>query len=185
MNTERKLTDAEYSDILKWGADAVGATEIRSRLGGKVTKQRIDQILKKHGLDPVKERISRRKQAHYENLVLKWGKDFTDPDKRKDTIYQTQREKFRIKKANNRSYEWTVDFGELHFPTHCPVLGIELDYFADSRQENSVSFDRIDNDKGYVKGNVLICSWRANRLKNNGTPEEHLKIYEFFTKHLR
>lgn len=184
-NFKRVLTPDDYRNILLWGADAVGATEICKRLEHKVSKQRIDQILKKNGLDPAHERMERRKKRHEEKLALHWGADFTTPEKRKDVLYQIQREKFRQKKANNRQYEWLIDFGDLEFPAHCPVLGIELDYFTDTKQENSMSFDRIDNSKGYVKGNVLVCSWRANRIKNDGTPEEHKKIYEFFTKELR
>ena len=37
----------------------------------------------------------------------------------------------------------------------------------------SYSLDRIDNKKGYVKGNVAVMSYKANRLKNDGTAVEH------------
>jgi hypothetical protein len=33
-----------------------------------------------------------------------------------------------------------------------------------------------------VKGNVEVMSWRANRIKNNGTPEEHRKIANYLEK---
>jgi hypothetical protein len=56
---------------------------------------------------------------------------------------------------------------------------MELDYFSDSRTENSVTFDRIDPSKDYISGNVVIISWRANRIKNDGTAEEHQKIADF------
>ena len=36
--------------------------------------------------------------------------------------------------------------------------------------------DRINNDKGYTKGNIMVMSWRANDLKANGTLEEHRKL---------
>jgi hypothetical protein len=95
------------------------------------------------------------------------------------------REKYRLKKANaNRSgKEFTIAFGELDFPTHCPILGIELDYFSEGRQENSPSFDRFDPSKGYVSGNVAVVSWRANRIKNDGTADEHQKIADWMSKH--
>jgi hypothetical protein len=32
---------------------------------------------------------------------------------------------------------------------------------------------------GYVHGNVRVISNRANRLKSDGTKEEHLKIAEY------
>lgn len=40
----------------------------------------------------------------------------------------------------------------------------------------SYSLDRVDNKKGYVPGNVVVMSYKANRLKNDGTAEEHETI---------
>jgi len=37
---------------------------------------------------------------------------------------------------------------------------------------NSPTLDRIDNRKGYVKGNVIVVSWRYNSLKKDAPPEE-------------
>jgi hypothetical protein len=92
-----------------------------------------------------------------------------------------QHVRFCRKRQNNKQtgQQWDITLEDISFPTHCPILGIELDYFAPSRQENSVSFDRIDNSKGYVKGNVIICSWRANRIKNDGTEDEHRRIADY------
>ena len=61
--------------------------------------------------------------------------------------------------------------------THCPVLGIPLEWSALRGNgvvivPGSPSLDRIDPTKGYVKGNVWIISYRANTIKNNATHEE-------------
>ena len=32
--------------------------------------------------------------------------------------------------------------------------------------------DRINPTKGYVKGNIWVISLRANRIKNDSTPQE-------------
>ena len=177
-----KLTDEEYDKILELAKNNVRATDISRMLDGKITKQRVHQIMKKNNVTNVEQIREERAKKWADKMSLKWGKDFLDPEARKDLVYQQMREKFRQKKSNNHSHEWTIDFGELEFPVCCPILGIELDYFADSKQENSPSFDRVDNSKGYVKGNVIVCSWRANRIKNDGTAEEHRKIYEFLSK---
>jgi hypothetical protein len=63
----------------------------------------------------------------------------------------------------------------------CPVLGLPLNYtvLTGRPEDNSPSIDRFDNDLGYVHGNVRVISNRANRLKSDGTKEEHLKIAEY------
>lgn len=70
-------------------------------------------------------------------------------------------------------------------PTHCPILGIELDYFhrpgGMKRSPNAASVDRTDSTKGYIPGNVAIRSARANRLKNDATAEEAYKVYKYLS----
>lgn len=77
-------------------------------------------------------------------------------------------------------------FNRITLPTFCPVLGIPINYAFDkgARQDDSPSLDRINSDLPYTPTNVHVISWRANRIKNNGTPDEHLKIYEYFKNKL-
>ena len=183
-NTNTKLTDEEYDKILELARSNVRATEISRLLEGKVSKQRIHQIMKKHGITNAKQIRDKKIDDWHKKMTSKWGSSYLDPDSRKDVRYQLMREKFRTKKSNNFEHAWTIEFGDIDFPTHCPILGTELDYFAERTQENSVSFDRVDSSKGYIKGNVIVCSWRANRIKNDGTAEEHKKIYEFLSAYV-
>lgn len=88
--------------------------------------------------------------------------------------------------------EATITAADLEWPTHCPVLGIELDYPARSGmrknravQANWPSLDRLDNTKGYVPGNVFVISFRANTLKNSATHEEIMKIGNYLGGALR
>lgn len=68
----------------------------------------------------------------------------------------------------------------IELPKECPMLGQELNYLGTgeqaTRSEYSPSLDRIDSTQGYVKGNLQVISWRANRIKNDATPEELDKI---------
>jgi len=83
-------------------------------------------------------------------------------------------------KAKKRALDFDITFQDLlPVPECCPVLGIPLAYNAGRRNENSVSIDRLDNKKGYVKGNIKIMSWRANNIKSNATFEEIEKVYNF------
>jgi hypothetical protein len=50
----------------------------------------------------------------------------------------------------------------LPLPSLCPVYNIPLIYDGDKQQDASASLDRIENDKGYVKGNVAVISMKAN-----------------------
>ena len=141
-----------------------------------VSRQCIHQVVKRYipeWNDEYGGVVRRREIA--DKWYEKWGE-------KKDTdLYRAQRSKFNRKKANalKVGYTWSITFGELEWPTKCPILGIELDYFAETRQENSPSFDRVDSSKGYDKGNVIVLSWRANRIKNDGTPAEHRAIADY------
>jgi len=74
----------------------------------------------------------------------------------------------------SRTYGWTCDLAvsDISIPERCPLLGTVLDCRAPSRSPNLPSIDRIDPTKGYVKGNVWVISWRANRLKSDATLDE-------------
>lgn len=144
-----------------------------------VSKQRIKQIFQKYKIEHVglKATAYARAEAYFE----KWGK------KQKTELYREQRLKYNRKKnaAKRIGTPFSVSFGELDWPSNCPILGIPLDYFAEGRQENSVSFDRLNPTIGYTKENTRIISWRANRIKNDGTLEEHKQIVAFLEAHIR
>lgn len=79
-------------------------------------------------------------------------------------------------KKNNIPFNITV--GDLHFPTHCPILGIALSRATGKASNNSYSIDRIIPELGYVKGNVMIISHLANVMKNSASKELLLKFCE-------
>lgn len=54
----------------------------------------------------------------------------------------------------------------------CPILGLKLERGLNVRKETSPSLDRIVPSLGYVRGNVQVISWRANRIKNDASVEE-------------
>lgn len=80
--------------------------------------------------------------------------------------------------AKIRGHEFNLTYKDilaLIVPT-CPVLGITLDYSLGGHKEkilpSSPSVDRINNNKGYIVGNVIIVSQLANKVKHNLTLEE-------------
>ena len=54
----------------------------------------------------------------------------------------------------------------------CPILEVPLEFGTKGNYEFSPSIDRIDNSKGYVKGNIQIISKKANSMKNSASAEE-------------
>lgn len=85
-------------------------------------------------------------------------------------------ERFQNKRRNNEKngkHEFTIRFQDIEYTTHCPLLGIPLNYNQTKwSADDYPTYDRIDNTKGYIPGNVHIVSWRANRLKSNSTADE-------------
>jgi hypothetical protein len=62
----------------------------------------------------------------------------------------------------------TITEEDIEIPTHCPVLGRRLTLF-EGRQggsDDSPSLDKVIPELGYIPGNVLVVSQKANRLKN-------------------
>lgn len=88
---------------------------------------------------------------------------------------------FRLAKtrANSQGIPFTIQLSDIEIPEFCPVLGLKLEFGEMSRRNNSPSLDRVDSSRGYVPGNVAVISWRANRLKNDGTAEEFQKLIEY------
>lgn len=90
------------------------------------------------------------------------------------------------RRGRERGLEATIRVSDLVWPTHCPVLGIPLDYpergaarKTGAHNPGYPSLDRWDNAKGYVAGNVFVISHRANTLKGSATYEEILRIAEY------
>lgn len=67
----------------------------------------------------------------------------------------------------------------LPVPEYCPVLRIRLQENYGKRQDSSPSIDRVIPERGYVRGNVAVISWRANKLKSDGSSDEHRKIADW------
>jgi len=73
-----------------------------------------------------------------------------------------------------------TDIDTVGIPLTCPILGIPLYFNRTKVEDNSISFDRIDSTKGYSVDNLVVISYRANRLKSDATVEELRKIADFY-----
>lgn len=70
--------------------------------------------------------------------------------------------------AKSRNLEFNLTEDDIIVPEFCPLLGIKLEFsHKKGYNKGSPSIDRIDNAKGYIKGNVQIISRQANVCKND------------------
>lgn len=75
-------------------------------------------------------------------------------------------------RANKAGVPFSITDEDFDIPEFCPVLGVKLESGTKKYHEASPSLDRIIPSKGYVPGNVVVMSFRANRIKGDATPEE-------------
>lgn len=62
-------------------------------------------------------------------------------------------------------------------PASCPVC--ETTFYNTETRDSSASLDRIDNTKGYIRGNVAIICHKCNTLKSDSTIEYLHKLIEY------
>jgi len=62
----------------------------------------------------------------------------------------------------------------------------DKEMFIDTREkdnnEDFVSLDRFDSSKGYIKGNIVLCRWIVNRMKNDINFKDFLQIVSEINK---
>jgi hypothetical protein len=80
--------------------------------------------------------------------------------------------KYRAKK---KGIDFNIEPSDIIIQNDCPVL--KRPYVRHTDMAPSV--DRIDNNKGYIKGNIEVMSVRANRLKGDYTIEEINLLLEY------
>lgn len=123
------------------------------------------------------------------NYDRKYYRDHKEANRVQSAFYRRRAKEERphlvmLRASRHRARKIGVEFNItaediLPIPELCPVLGIELKMGnKGGGLPCSPSIDRIDNSKGYIKGNVRVISNRANKLKNNATIEEMELILE-------
>ena len=95
---------------------------------------------------------------------------YCSPEKRRELHRKDPRKVMFIharKRAKEKKLDFNIKLSDITIPEICPLLNIPL-YVSDIKLgPNSPSLDRIDSTKGYIKGNVMVISYRANTAKGN------------------
>ena len=85
------------------------------------------------------------------------------------------------KRSKKKNLEFNLTLGDLINIKNnpCPILGHEILYKSGIDHKRSASLDRVDPNKGYIKGNVKIVSSEGNLLKNRNNYHSAVKMLEY------
>ena len=89
--------------------------------------------------------------------------------------------------ANSRNKEFNLSLNDVRrilSTKKCYISGIPIKRYGntDNVFDDALTFERLDNDLGYVKGNVVACSFKWNQIKGKLTNEEITILYKAITK---
>ncbi len=128
--------------------------------------------------EPKKEHARAYHRGHRDQIA---GRNF---DKRTgDPIAQLLRGAQR--RAHEKGLPFDLVAADIQIPERCPVLGIPMVVNSHKAVGASPSIDRIEAAKGYVKGNIAVISFRANRIKNDASLEEIEAVAKYVRTRLR
>lgn len=82
-------------------------------------------------------------------------------------------------RARKGGLPFDLEITDIVIPEVCPILGIRLEKGDRCVCETSPSIDQIIPNKGYVKTNFQIISFRANTIKNDATLEELKRVVAY------
>lgn len=136
-----------------------------------------------------KEKIKEVKQKWYEEnkdrlkikmkeYNLKFSQKIAE-NRRKWADKNVEKRMFQSSKsrAMRDNILFDLEISDIVVPSKCPILNIELKHNnRKSAKYNSPSLDRFDNNKGYIKGNIQVISYRANTMKGDATPKDLLQF---------
>jgi hypothetical protein len=105
------------------------------------------------------EKVKEQKRNSWRNL-----------DPRKKLLQQCKN------RSKKRNIEFNLQLEDIIIPELCPYLLVPFIVGTKGNYEYTHSIDRIDNSKGYVKGNIEVVTKKANSMKNSASKEELLNF---------
>lgn len=93
-----------------------------------------------------------------------WKKNHTKVDYK--TKYKEYKENARVRKI---VFRLSVKYFKENFNKYCSYCGDKI---------KTIGIDRVDNSKGYIKDNCVLCCKICNRMKLNYSLEDFIKQCE-------
>lgn len=165
----------DYSRIYR--SIHIGETRLKSKKWRKEHPTEYAKLKKKHYLKHRKHYLEYKKQYY-----LKHREKMREKGRKRAANIPTRLYDHIRVRAKKMGVPINISIEDIIVPKFCPVLGIKLKVGHGHCSSNSPTVDRIDNKKGYVKGNIIVVSHKANTIKNNATIEELGKAYHFYKK---
>lgn len=81
-------------------------------------------------------------------------------------------------RARQKKIDFTIAVEDVIIPDKCPILDIPL-VKGDGYLPNAMSLDRVNNDLGYIPGNIRVISRKANLLKSSLTLDVLEKLIQY------
>lgn len=126
------------------------------------------ELKAKYEADPETYKAKERERAHKDPKRY-WAKN------------TTKNARIRAEKVDV-PFNLTTSYVASIIPDTCPVFGTPFVLVGNgSVCAESASLDRLIPAKGYVQGNVVVISHRANTIKNNATAEEVSRVAEWMS----
>ena len=122
------------------------------------------------------------------NKAKERAKEFYKNNREKELLLGKKRYRENLQKslynsakrrAKAKNIPFNIDIDDIVIPKKCPVFGFDFEIGTKNKQK-SPSLDRIIPEKGYVKGNIIVVSLKANTMKSNATLEEIKALYDFY-----
>lgn len=79
-------------------------------------------------------------------------------------------------RARQKGVPFSIQVSDIKIPPFCPIFGTPFFLGKGGPRNESPSIDRIYPDKGYIPGNIAIVSFKANRIKNECSPDELIEL---------
>ena len=80
------------------------------------------------------------------------------------------------RRAKRKGLPFNIQLSDISIPERCPLLDIPLQDCKGAAGDTSPSLDRLLPHLGYVKGNIIVISHRANQIKNCASVDELMLI---------
>lgn len=126
-----------------------------------------------------KKRLAARKRylAKHPGKDAKYQRTMKEKDPRISLLNSARERARRFNLPINLTRE------DIVIPEFCPIFpNLILERMSGFGRDNSPTLDRVIPRLGYIKGNVEVISFKANRLKSNATADELFAVAAYLKR---